>query len=169
MARLRFRSPAAQPAAPRTAVGQFMASTLDGDMARSQYLRTRLQSGPGGVLHPGDVAFMEVAAELTALRYLGADYDVREVTALVAQGKAAVAGSSTEFGHLEAEAVFRVALGEEDVDLTGITRKDLYTLRTYLIILVALKQAWSEAEIRELIVQAEDAAFDRGAEPPLAR
>jgi len=65
--------------------------------------------------------------------------------------------------------VFRVALGEEDVDLTGITRKDLYTLRTYLIILVALKQAWSEAEIRELIVQAEDAAFDRGAEPPLAR
>jgi hypothetical protein len=102
-------------------------------------------------------------------RYFSADYDVRTVTELAAEARNVTVTNNLEtFSLLEIEAVYRSALGEDNIDLSGIKLVGLDKIRNSMVVLVVLKQAWPESEIRGLIVRAEQITFERGWHLPLA-
>jgi hypothetical protein len=102
-------------------------------------------------------------------RYFSADYDVRTVTELAAEARNVTVTNNLEtFSLLEIEAVYRSALGEDNIDLTGIKPVGLDKIRNTMIALVILKQGWPESEVRDLVNQAEQIIFERGWHPTLA-
>lgn len=151
--------------APVTLIGQFWLANFAGDTDRTSYLLNQLSGQAGGP----ESAFLQAAAELAAPRYFGPDYDVRAVTSLAAESQKYTKMSKLEdLGLLETEAVFRSALGEDNIDLSGIKLVDVDKMRGYLVGLIVLKQGWSETEIRDLMVEAEQLTLERGWHPPLA-
>lgn len=148
-----------RPSGPTTVIGQHALAALVGDTERERYLINYLDGPSGGP----ESAFWLAAAELVARRYFGSDYDVRAVTALAAEArKISTMGNTEVFSLLEIEAVYRSALGEDNVDLSGIKLVGLDKIRNSMVVLVILKQAWPESDIRDLFVQAEQITFERG-------
>lgn len=142
-----------------------MLAALLGDRDRARHL-TRCLDGPSG---GPESEFWLVGGELVLRRYFGADYEVRAVTALAHETwKIASIGNVEVFSVLEIEAVYRSVLGEDNIDLTGIKPVGLDKIRSSAIVIVILKQAWPEPEIRDFIVQAEQITFERGQHPLLA-
>lgn len=91
------------------------------------------------------------------------------MTELAAEArKVEVKNNLETFSLLEIEAVYRAALGEENIDLSGIKLVNLDKIRNTMIALVILKQGWPESEVRDLVNQAEQIIFERGWHPPLA-
>lgn len=165
MPRKWFRSDRKPPSAPVTVIGQLMLAALLGDTGRATFLLDQMNGPAGGP----ESAFWLAASELAARRYFGTDYDVRDVTALAAEARKHAAMSNLElFSILEIEAVYRSALGEGNIDLSGIKLVGLDKIRNSMAALVILKQGWPESEIRDLVIQAEQITFERGWHPPLA-
>lgn len=165
MPRKWFRPDKKPPAGPVTVIGQYMLAIILDDAERAKLLFDQMNGPAGGP----ESAFWLAAAELVARRYFGADYDVRAVTELAAEARElAVTSNLKVFSLLEIEAVYRSALGEDNVDLSGIKLVNLDKMRNSMIVLVILKQAWPESEIRDLVIQAEQITHDRGWHPPLA-
>jgi hypothetical protein len=72
------------------------------------------------------------------------------------------------YGQLEMEAVIRAALGETDVDLSGISRQTIFEIQLAIVGFIALKLDLGEDEIDRLIVEAEGITFKRGWHPQFA-
>jgi hypothetical protein len=66
------------------------------------------------------------------------------------------------------EAVVRSALGEADVDVSGIIRPVLMEIRGAALAYAVLKLGLTQPEMTALIAEAENVAFSWGANPPLA-
>jgi hypothetical protein len=66
------------------------------------------------------------------------------------------------------EAVIRSALGEAEVDMTGIPRPLAYEIQMVAVGYAARMLALSEPEVVRLICEAEQIAFHHGWKPPLA-
>lgn len=154
-----------RPSVPATVIGQHALAAIVGDTERERYLINYLDGPSGGP----ESAFWLAAAELAVRHYFGSGYDVRAVTALAAEARRiSTMGNMEVFSLLDIEAVYRSALGEDNIDLSGIKLVGLDKIRNSMVVLVVLKQAWPELEIRDLIVQAEQITFERGWHLPLA-
>jgi hypothetical protein len=165
MPRKWFRSDKKPPTGPVTVIGQYMLAVVLGDTGRAKLLFDQINGPAGGP----ESAFWLAAAELVAGRYFGSDYDVRAVTELAADARSlAVRQNLAVFSLLEIEAVYRSALGEDHVDVSGIRPVSLDKIRNSMVAFVILKQGWPESEIRDLVIQAEQIAFERGWHPRLA-
>lgn len=110
---------------------------------------------------------LEAACERAVGRFFGSDYDVREVTAFAALLREANANDPT-YDQLKMEAVIRLGLGEPDVDTQGITAGQKFLIRLVVLGGVVGKLGLSEADVDQLITEAEKIAVERGWNPPLA-
>ena len=100
---------------------------------------------------------------------IAADYDVREITKLVSlMRQATQEGGSFTHGQLEMEAVIRHALGEVDVDIKGINAQVAFEVQCGVTAVVAWRLGLTESQLDELPTKAEQTAFARGWNPPLA-
>jgi hypothetical protein len=146
-------------------VGQHLLASWLGDRDRERDLIRYLDGDSGGP----ESAFWLAAAELAARRCFGSEYHVRAVTRLAAEARdLAVAHDLAVFPLLEIEAVYRSALGEDNIDLSGIKPVNLDKIRGGLVAMIAVRQGWPESEVRDLIIEAERITFDCGWQLPLA-
>lgn len=162
-----FRSRSVSRDGPRTYMGQWLRALL----LRQTELRERLQPKLNGGRETGwnddEPAVAEAACELAVGRFFGTSYDVRAITAFVALLREAT-GNDPKYDQLKTEAVIRLALGDRDVDTTGITAGQKYLIRLAVLTLAYGKLRLSEAEVDELVTDAEKIAVERGWNPPLA-
>jgi hypothetical protein len=154
---------------PRTCIGQWLRAALLCQQELAGKLSLKINGGTkAGWNNDDEPAVIEAAAELLFPRYFGASYDVRAVTAFAAEIRDGTAGSSRPLPQLEVEAVIRSALGESDVITNDITLNE--KVRIYLIALVGTttRLGIDTAAVARVIVEAEQMAFERGWNPPLA-
>jgi hypothetical protein len=157
------------PEFPRTKVGQFLRAAVLIDVE----LRRKLSAKLGGD-KPGwnydEPAVVQAACELAVRRLWSGHYDIRDITAAVTfiRDANAAARGTAGYGQLEMEAVIRSALGETDIDLSGIIPPTVFEIQGAVTGYAVLKLRLSEGEIDGLIVEAENIAFQRGWNPPLA-
>lgn len=130
-------------------------------------LSSNLNGGRGGGWNDDEPAVVEAACELVARRFFGASYDVRTITAFVAEMREATA-NNPPLDQLKAEAVIRLALGERDVDDRGITAGQKYLIRSLVTVFGCGKLRLKEADIDQVVTEAEKIAVERGWKPPLA-
>jgi hypothetical protein len=156
------------PTGARTVVGLWLRSLLGDDVELRRQLAGRLNGGKRGWNYD-EAGVVEAAAELAAGQYFGTDYDVRGVSAAVSSMRAirAARGHSSH-GQLEMEAVIRRALGEVEVDVSGINPMEVFEIQGSVTVYAALKLGLTEAEFAELVAEAERTAFARLWRPPLA-
>jgi len=168
MPRIRFR-PGSRPSAKlRTVVGLWLRATLMRESEVRRQLTRELNGGKRGWNYD-EPAVVEAACELMVRRFFGTSYDVREITAAVSFLRTAdQAKDKTPHGQLEMEAVIRSALGETDVDISGIIPPVLMEIRGAAAAYCSFKLALPESDIVQMIAEAERMAFERGWNPPLA-
>jgi hypothetical protein len=128
----------------------------------------RLNGGQRG-WNRDEAGVMLAACVLAVNFYFGPGYDVRSITELVSHIRETVmAGGGTMRGQLEMEAVIREALGESDIDMSGISGGVAFEVQGIVTAVIASKSGLSESRIDELLIEAERMAFARGLNPPLA-
>jgi hypothetical protein len=69
---------------------------------------------------------------------------------------------------LKAKAIIRSALGNKEVDTKGITSGQKYLIHVLVAAFASAKLRLVEADIDQIIVDAEKIAIERGWRPPLA-
>jgi hypothetical protein len=168
MPRLRFGASARPEGKIRTVAGLWLRALLAWDTEARRALAGRLNGGQQGWNYD-EPAVMEAACELAVRRFFGSGYDVREITAAVSWMRSANQDRGrTSHGQLEMEAVIRSALGEPDVDISGIIPPVLMEIRIAALGYAILKLGLSQPDIAKLIVEAENVAFKQGWNPPLS-
>jgi len=130
-------------------------------------LSARLNYGRPG-WDDDEAAVVGAACELVMRSYFGAEYDVRDVTAFAALLHGAT-NENLAGGLMRLEALLRSALGEADVDVTGIPLDARVRGQAAATAIALDKMAFGESRVSELVAQAEAIAFGRGSNPPLAR
>ena len=78
-----------------------------------------------------------------------------------------LAGGTTPHGQLEMEVVIRHALGETDVDVKGINAQVAFEVQGEVTAVIAWKSKFTERQVDEQIIEAEQLARARGWNPPL--
>jgi hypothetical protein len=166
MPRMRFGP---RPTArPRTVVGLWLRAMLMRDVEVRRQLTRELNGGKKGWNYD-EPAVVQAICELMVRRFFGTNYDVREITAAVSFMRAAdQAQNKTPHGQLEMEAVIRSALGETDVDISGIIPPVLMEIRGAATAYCSFKLALREPDVIQMIAEAERIAFERGWNPSLA-
>lgn len=147
-------------------MGQWLRAVLLGQTELRDRLRPRLNGGDKG-WNDDEPAVAEAACELAVGRFFGSSYDVRAVTAFVAELREAT-GNDPAYDQLKTEAVIRLALGGQDLDTAGITAVQKFSTRLMVLTVAFAKLGLGEAEVDQLIADAEKIAFARGFDPPLA-
>jgi hypothetical protein len=156
-----------RPAAPRTHAGRWLRAMHLGQWELRDSLRLTLNNGQKTGWNDDEPALVEAVLELSVRQYFGPDYDVRAVTDYVATLRAATRDNGT-FPQLETEALIRAALGETDVDVSGISRGARLSIQGAAAVLATDRMGFGEAEMDQLITEAEQITFERGWRPPLA-
>jgi hypothetical protein len=151
---------------PRTNVGRWMRAILLRQYELRDQLRPTLNNGNNG-WNDDEPAVFQAASEITLRQYFGTEYDVRAVTDFVAKLQEA-AKNDVQFSRLKTEAVIREALGEADVDTSGIRKGERFNIHLISIAMTRGGIKFTEKEADQLVVEAERIAFDRGWHPPLA-
>jgi hypothetical protein len=129
-------------------------------------LRPALNNGHKG-WNDDEPAVVQAAGEIILRQYFGAGYDVRAVTDFVSELREA-ANNNGQLPRLKTEAVIRGALGETDVDTSGISSSEKLNVYFLSTVLARGKLKISDRDVDELIAEAERVAFGRGWHPPLA-
>jgi hypothetical protein len=162
-----FRSRIVSRGMPRTNVGQWLRAALLRQTGLRDRLKTKLNGGKVKGWNDDEPAVIQATCELAVGRFFGRSYDVRAVTTFAAELREATA-HDPRYDPLKTEAVIRSALGEQDVDTEGITAGQEYLIRIAVVTLVYGKLRLSEADVDQLITDAEKVAVKRGWNPPLA-
>ena len=111
---------------------------------------------------------LEEAARLALHEHFGDSYDVPSVNAFAAAIQDSWSVPSG-IGLMELEAVVRAALGETDVDLTGIAAPVRGDAHFFSVLLAARLNRWDPRTLNDLVSRAEAAVFGRGLKPQLAQ
>jgi hypothetical protein len=121
---------------------------------------------PKGPLRGGDAAVLQQVGTLALKRYFGRDYELEAVTTF-----AATVRNSIELPYsadlMDLAAVMRVALDEQDVDLSDIPAEVQGQTHAYSLLTVSRLCGWSESEVNRLVGKAEATVFKRGWKPHL--
>lgn len=159
---------AANPARPRTKVGLWLRAVVLGPNSDIESLGRQLNNGRPG-WNTDEPAVVEGACRLAMREVFASGHDRRDITAFAAMlSEIPLEPGSVVPTHLEIEAVIRHALGDTTAIIGDIKPSKLLTIRDWLVLVARHKQSWSEAEVNQLIAQAELLAFERGLHPPLA-
>jgi len=150
---------------PRTLTGRWLVAVV----LRRYDLRDRLVaefqlSGSRNA----ELAVLEEAARLALHEHFGDSYDVPSVNAFAAAIQDSWSVPSG-IGLMELEAVVRAALGETDVDLTGIAAPVRGDAHFFSVLLAARLNRWDPRTLNDLVSRAEAAVFGRGLKPQLAQ
>jgi hypothetical protein len=155
------------PVEPRTVMGLWLRALLLREADVRKRLSAQLAGGKVG-FNRDEAGVVQAACELAVRRLWGAEYDVRDITAAVSFVREAdIEKGKTPYGQLEMEAVIRSALGEANVDTSGIPRPLAYEIQIVATGYAAAKLSLLEPDVNELISRADQVAFDRGWNPPL--
>jgi hypothetical protein len=149
-------------AGPATVIGEWLQAIVLGQRDRRDQLARRLS-------HPSldDVAVAEAACQRAARRYFGPDNDVRAVTRFAEQLRE-ISGEDLGGGQMETEAVIRSALGEPNLDLSGISDASRFKIHTAAVAFVTGSLRLDESAVGTLLALAETDVFRRGRRPSLA-
>jgi hypothetical protein len=150
-------------------MGLWLRASIMRDKELARQLGRQLNGGKHG-WNKDEAGVAQAVCNLAADLYFGQDYDVRAITETVSTLRQATLknSNSTTHGQLEMEAVIRHALGEVDVDIKGINAKVAFEIQVSVTVFFIWQLGFTEAQVDELIGKAEQAAFDRGWNPPLA-
>jgi hypothetical protein len=149
-------------------MGLWLRALLLRDAEVRRRLSAQLNGGKLG-FNRDEAGVVQAACELAVRQRWVAEYDVRDITDAVSfMREANLAKGKTPYGQLEMEAVIRSALGEAHVDTNGIPRPLAFEIQIAATGYVAANLSWQAPEIDRLLVEAEDVAFGRGWDPPLA-
>lgn len=162
-----FRSRSTSRGGPRTYVGQWLRATLLRQSELRDRLRPKLNGGRQTGWNDDEPAVVQAACELAVGKFFGTNYDVRAIATFAAELREATA-HDPRYDQLKTEAVIRSALGEQDADTEGITAGQKYLIRGAVVTLVHGKLRLGEADVDQLITDAEKIAVKRGWNPPLA-
>jgi len=147
-------------------VGKWLAPTLIGRREERDRLAAQLK---GVSWYADDLEVAEIVCGLAMRRYFGSDYNVGDVTALASLLREIVGDDlGSGVGVMEIEAMLRSALGETDVDLTGIKPADRFKVHSFAATMAVQQQGWSEREVHALIADAEERVAERGSHPQRA-
>jgi hypothetical protein len=152
---------------PSTYMGQWLRASLLNQVGLRNRLNTTLNNGKPG-WNSDEPAVAELALELAAREYFGADYDVRAITELVTQLRARIR-SVEPHPRLETEAVIRSALGEVGVVTSDISPQKKLSMQLRVLVLIKILLGWDEPKVDRVIVAAETTAIERGWHPPRLR
>lgn len=131
-------------------------------------LRRQLNNGQRG-WNRDEAGVVQAACDVAVRRYFQPEYDIREVTEIVSfMRNANLDDGRTPHGQLEMEAVIRHALGETDVDVKGINAQVAFEVQGEVTAVIAWRSKFTEPQVSELIVEAEQLARARGWNPPMA-
>jgi hypothetical protein len=114
-----------------------------------------------------EAAVAEAACELAARRYFGADYDVRAVT-VFARWLRDVWVGGWPLDVMQLEAVIRAALGEREIDLSGITPPELRKAQCVAASYICKVLEMDETAVDAMFAEAEAVAAGQGWKPLLA-
>jgi hypothetical protein len=161
--RRRLRS---RPAQPRTVMGMWLRALMLRDAETRKWLSGQLNGGKLG-FNRDEAAVVQAACELVVRRLWGSDYDVGDITAAVSfMREADLEKGKTPYGQLEIEAVIRAALGETEIDLSGMPRPLVFEIQIACSGYAVLVLKLAEPDVTQLLVAAERIAFERGWNPP---
>lgn len=154
---------------PRTVVGLWLRAMLMNEVEVRRELARNLNNGQRG-WNDDEAGLAEAACELAVRRYYGKDHDGRQISDDVSFMREAdlTRGKTPPGSQAEMEAVIRSALGEPDIDISGIIPPALLTMRLAAVGWVVLKRQLPESEVIKLIIRAEEVTIGRGWRPPLA-
>jgi hypothetical protein len=166
--RTRHDQPPAAPV-PRTIIGRFLRAMTQRNAELRKQMTAKLNGGKPGWNYD-EPAVVQAACELAVSRLWGTSYDIRDITALVTFIRTAdiERRGRTKYGQLEMEAVIRSTLGEIEVDTSGINPQEIFEIQGVMVGAAIRKLGLSQSEIDQLLVEAENIAFERGFNPPLA-
>jgi hypothetical protein len=150
------------PAEPGTIAGKWLLAGLLDHRDERDRLAPELKGPRPGLLD--DFSVVETACEIAVRRYFTADYDIRDVTKLAELVRTAW-DSDLQLNLMEVEAVIRAALGEHDVDLSGISKGAKLRVELLAAAGVVRWLSLDEPTARKLVVDAEGLAVARGHHP----
>jgi len=157
-------------ALPRTFVGRWLrAATLDERDERDRLVRT-LNGGSATGWNDDEPAVVEAAAELALQRYFGPDEpDPDKVAALAYAVTAGLGQINRPLSEPHADAVIWSALGVPSPVFEALKPGDRHVLRGLVATAASVMTELDEAQLDELLREAEWVAFERGFHPPLVR
>lgn len=157
-----------RPTPPRTVIGMWIRAFLLRDEELRKRLNGQLNGGEKG-WNRDEAGVMQAACVLAVSVYFSPGYDARAITEVASRIREAEQyGGRTPHGQLEIEAVIRHALGEMDVDISGIGADVAYQVQGAVTAAIAWESGFTESQIDDLVIEAERMAFAHGWNPPLA-
>jgi len=163
---MKIRSRSKSPVEPRTCVGKWMlAGLLDRQEERRRFTKM-LNNGKTG-WNRDEPAVVEIAFHFAMRRLFAEPVDVRQITAFVRDMRSKVRTNEPP-DELETEALIRQTLGEPDVVISDISPENRFRIRGATLVYAVKKLALDVDDIRQLILESEQLAFERGWKPPLA-
>lgn len=149
---------------PQTVMGRFLAATSLSQRGVADELGKQIPAGKNGFFRDDEAAIAEKACGLAAEAYFGKDYNVRAVTEFARHLREVWIGDY-KLGVIQFEAVLRAAMGETDVDLSGITRPALTNAQSVTASYICRLLKMDEAAVNALMADAEAAVIARGWKP----
>ena len=152
---------------PRTFVGYWLRATfLRQRQLRQELLGTLNRGQPGW--NNDEPAVVMFACAIVLRRLFGTKYNDSDIANLVDKLRLAAEGDSP-FDPRSAEMLVRDALGEPDIDVGNIDPGQMLYLRGLLAAAAASVLNLDEESVDEIIADSENAAFEHGWKPPIAR
>jgi hypothetical protein len=151
---------------PRTNVGRWLRATMLGQSQLREQLRPALNGGRRG-WNDDEPAVVEAACQLTAVKFFGTDYDPRVISYFVEELGVATS-NEPPLDPSETEAIIRYALGDKSARTQGITPAQKYLTHGLVATFASAKLRLPEADVNQIIVDAEKMAFKHDWKPPLA-
>jgi hypothetical protein len=135
--------------------------------AERERLALKLFNGVKGSWNFDEPAVVIIISERAVRRLFSQPIDVREITAFVLQMRSMI-HSIEPPDQLKTEALIRYALGDRDVDISGIKPDEMFGILGIVLGTVVHRLGIAQDEIRKMVLDGESAAFDQGWKPPLA-
>jgi hypothetical protein len=135
--------------------------------AERNRLALNLFNGDKGSWNYDEPAVVIIVSERAIPRLFSRPVDVREVTAFVMKMRSMI-HSTEPPDQLKTEALIRYALGDRDVDISGIKPREMFDILGVVLVSIVHKLQIAEEEVRKMVLDGENAAFDQGWKPSLA-
>lgn len=164
---VRIRSGAGNLNQPRTHVGQWLMAALLNQQAERKRLALKLFNGDKGSWNYDEPAVVIIISEWAVRRLFPQPVDVREITSFVMKMRSMIHNTEPP-DQLKTEALIRYALGDRNVDISGIKPDEMFGILGVVLGSVVHKLGITQEEIRKMIIDGENTAFDQGWKPPLA-
>jgi hypothetical protein len=164
---VRIRSGARNVGQPRTNVGRWLMAGLLNQPTERKRLALKLFNGDDGSWNYDEPAVVIIVAERAIPRLFPAPVDVREITSFVMKMRSMI-HSTEPPDQLKTEALIRYGLGDRNVDISGIKPREMFDILGVVLVSIVHRLGITQEEIRKMVLDGENTAFDQGWKPSLA-